>query len=44
VLERKATTLEEELSDVKTRLESLKLQNSDESEEVTVGATLDRSQ
>jgi hypothetical protein len=43
-LERTARALEEELNDVKTRLESLKLKNREESEEVNEDQTLDRSQ
>jgi hypothetical protein len=43
-LERTARALEEELNDVKARLESLKLENREQSEEVNVDPTLDRSQ
>ncbi len=43
-LERTARALAEELNDVKARLESLKLENREESEEVNVDPTLDRSQ
>jgi len=43
-LERTARALEEELKDVKARLESLKLENHEESEEVNADPTLDRSQ
>jgi hypothetical protein len=43
-LERAARALEDELSDVKARLESLKLENREESEEVKIDPTVDRSQ
>jgi Family of unknown function (DUF5320) len=43
-LERTAKALEEELNDVKARLESLKVENREESEEANVDPTLDRSQ
>ena len=43
-LEREATVLEAELNDVKARLESLKLEERDDSDEVNGDATLGRSQ
>jgi hypothetical protein len=43
-LEREATVLEAELNDVKARLESLKLEECDDSDEVNGDATLGRSQ
>ena len=42
-LEREATVLEAELNDVKARLESLKLEERDDSDEVSGDATLERS-
>jgi hypothetical protein len=42
-LEREATVLEKELNDVKARLESLKLEERDDSDEVSGDATLERS-
>ncbi|MGB9211625.1 MAG: DUF5320 domain-containing protein [Halobacteriota archaeon] len=43
-LEREATVLEAELNDLKVRLESLKLEERDDSDEVNGDATLERSQ
>jgi hypothetical protein len=42
-LEREATVLEKELNDVKARLESLKIEERDDSDEVSGDATLERS-
>ncbi|MGZ4892279.1 MAG: DUF5320 domain-containing protein [Halobacteriota archaeon] len=44
ILEREAATLEEQLNDLKARLESLKLEERDDGDEVNGDATLERSQ